>query len=73
MNPCSQDLLQFLSLFCVTWSEKQQKVIQTAEKAAEFFMVLKEKESASNGEAFLSILVDILGATLHFELDHCFF
>lgn len=37
-------------------------------------MVLKEKESASSGEAFLPILVDILGATLHFfEPDHHFF
>lgn len=40
----------------------------------EFFMVLKVKESASSGEAFLPILVDILGATLHlFEPDHHFF
>lgn len=34
MNPCSQDVLQFFSLSCVAWSEKQQKVIQTAEKAS---------------------------------------
>lgn len=32
MNPYSWDLLQFSSLSCVTWSEKQQKVIQAAEK-----------------------------------------
>lgn len=40
----------------------------------EFFMVLKVKESASSDEAFLPILVDVLGATVHFfEPDHHFF
>lgn len=48
--------------------------MQTAEKASiKFFMVLKEKMSASFlSEAFLPIPVDILGVTLHFELDHLF-